>query len=156
MCLTPRFSKRVWSQILFGCSYISCLLSPIVIGIEQKVILGNTLSIVLALCDIFCLRELYNVVKRTYFVVPTRNISAGSGSNSKQSPLYEILLRSASCSCLVTLPIGNMLGLGGPGLAWLSVLRMVCALTVAAVSTDGKRVRLYVPLSYPGLLLSPL
>jgi hypothetical protein len=134
----PRISKKLWSTILFGCSYVSCLLSPVVIGIEQKVILGSTLSIVLALCDIICLRELYNVVKKKYFMDKTCAALAASDHSQKPPPFYEVFIRFSSCSCLIILPLGNMLGMGGSGLAWFSVLRMVgVSSTTAAASTVG-------------------
>jgi len=126
----PAVPKRAWSQILFACSYISCLLSPVVIGIEQKVISDSALFILLSVCDLVCLRELYNVVKRAYFSDESRSRRQDESAaiNQNETQVYEIILRFASCSCLVILPLGNMLGLGGAGLAWFSVLRLVCEL----------------------------
>ena len=122
------FSNKLsswWSKLMFLSSYVACLLSPVVIGIQQKIVWGSFVSVILLLCDVLFLLETCYALKCTPF------LKLNSDSEPKIFWILRLvasnkyLLKLCSCSCLLTLTIGCLLDWNGENLAWMSIFRMV-------------------------------
>jgi hypothetical protein len=110
----------VKEYIMFLCTYVACLITPVVFGIEQSVSYSDSLTGFLALCDLCFAFD--------FFVWWLQNRSYLKAKKLQKMPkhiLYDGLVRFVGCSCLYLIPFAAACGMSGSDQAWLTLLRMV-------------------------------
>ena len=113
-------SLAVSSLIGFTCTYMSCLMTPIVFGIEQDVHWNSGMMVFLMLCDVWFAFDFYVWYKQNRSYLLKRKLQ-----KIPNSIIYDGMLRFVGFSTLYLVPLASVCGVNGRDQAWLTIFRMV-------------------------------
>ena len=109
---------------VFVCTYISCLVTPIVFCIEQEVVWGDGITVFLMVCDVCFAFDFYVWYKQNRSYFQKRKLA-----RIPRTIVYDGLLRFVGFSSLYLVPLASVCGVNGRDQAWLTFFRMVSALS---------------------------